>query len=97
MNTFSALKSTRMYQEYNSNDLWNKEAAGNSVDSRFQRFLLRNFSAGTAKMLYCIVIETIALFAKIGVYLILPFKAIQFFCQSWQKISENEKATSRDK
>ena len=39
--------------------------------------------------LYRLGIDIITVIAKIGLYLILPFKFIQFFCESWK---ENTKA-----
>ncbi len=73
-----------MYKEYNSEDLWGERPAGNRVDQWYQRLLFDAFSESTAKKIYGVTIDTIAFFLKVGVYLTLPFKFLQFFRQSWK-------------
>jgi hypothetical protein len=55
------------------------------MDSWFQRFLLAVFPPRVAEAVYGIVIDIIVVFAKIGVLLSLPFKAVQFWIQSYRE------------
>ena len=41
--------------------------------------------------LYGLGIDIITVLAKIGLYLILPFKFIQFFCESWKENTKKNK------
>jgi hypothetical protein len=55
------------------------------MDSWFQRFLLSIFPPRVAEVLYGIVIDIIVAFAKIGLYLSLPFKAVQLWIQLFRE------------
>lgn len=57
-------------------------------DSSYQNFLLRHFSGQIAQKIYGATIDGIAFLAKLGVYLVLPFKFIQFFVQRWRRHSK---------
>jgi hypothetical protein len=55
------------------------------MDSWFKQFLLAVFPPRVAEAVYGIVIDIIVVFAKIGVFLSLPFKAVQFWIQSYRE------------
>ena len=65
---------------YDMNDIKGNEPKG--LDLWFQRFLLTTFGVTTARAVYGVVIDIIVFFMKIGVFLSLPFKFVQFFIQS---------------
>ena len=75
------------YEEYDINDIKRQEG---TLDTRFQRFLSATFPDKLARGIYCVVIDIIALFAKIGVVFFLPFKFVQFWLQSWEKHNKNK-------
>ena len=55
----------------------------------FQQFLIKHFSYGTAKRIYGFVLEIVVFFKKMGLFLSLPFKFVQFFRESWKERSKN--------
>ena len=65
---------------YDINDIKGNEPKG--LDLWFQRFLLTTISVTIARAVYGVVIDIIEFFKKIGVFLSLPFKFVQFFVQS---------------
>ena len=71
------------FEEYRLNR--NTPPERNATDSWFQRILLTSFSERTAAAIYGIAIDVLAFFAKIGVYISLPFKFLQLFRQSWRQ------------
>lgn len=74
---------------YDIND--NKDEEPKGFELRFQLFLLNMFGVTAAKAIYGIVINIIAFFMKIGVFLSLPFKFVQFFIQSLKSRSESKR------
>lgn len=62
---------------YDINDIKGRGPKG--FELRFQRFLLNVFGETAAKAIYCAIINIIAFIMKIGVFLSLPFKFVQFF------------------
>lgn len=75
------------YEEYDINDIKRPE---DTADTRFQKFLLAVLPERQARDIYCVVIDIIALFAKIGIVFSLPFKFVQFWKQSWKKQNEKQ-------
>ncbi len=77
------------YEEYIDNKRqWNR------FDRWFQQILLSCFSDKAASAIYGTVVDIIAFFAKIGIFLMLPFKFIQFFIRSWKRQNDTK---NRDK
>lgn len=76
------------YEEYDINDIKRPE---DTADTRFQKFLLAVLPERQARGIYCVVIDIIALFAKIGIVFSLPFKFVQFWLRGWKK--QNDKKT----
>lgn len=75
------------YEEYDINDIKGLE---DTADTRFQKFLLAVLHERLARGIYCVVIDIIALFAKIGIVFSLPFKFVQFWLRSWEKHNKNK-------
>lgn len=53
----------------------------NTMDKLFKKILLTLFSPEVAKAIYGFVIDVIAFFWKIWIYLTLPFVFVREFCQ----------------
>ena len=65
---------------YDIDDIKGEEPKG--FELWFHRFLLDVFGETAAKIIYGLIIRTIVFFKKIGLFLSLPFKFVQFFIQS---------------
>lgn len=58
----------------------------------YVRLLLALFPRRIAEAIAHAVVDLISALRILGVYLSLPFKFLQFFCQSWRK--QNAKTTN---
>ena len=61
------------------------------MDKAFQKILLTLFSSSEAEAIYGFVINVIAFFRKIGVYLTLPFVMVRKFCQVYKERTRKQK------
>ena len=77
---------------YDIDDIKGEEPKG--FDRQFQHFLLNVFGETAARAIYGIVINIIAFFMKIGVFLSLPFKFVQFFILALRERSS--RSSSKD-
>ena len=75
------------YEYHDRNDISGGEPRG--FDRQVQRFLFSHFSEQTAKTIYCLGIRIVAFFRKVGLFLTLPFKFIQFWIEEYRKIRNN--------
>lgn len=71
------------YDHYDSGDGGGNEPGG--FDFWFQRFLYNHFSERTARCIYNCCISLVAFLCKIGLFLTLPFKFVQFWIEEYRK------------
>ena len=77
---------------YDIDDIKGEEPKG--FELRFHRFLLDVFGETAARAIYGIIINIIAFFMKIGIFLSLPFKFVQFFILALRERSS--RSSSKD-